>query len=202
MEKVAILLDGGHVKKRLSEELGRFPKVTDIVTLRERLMAHERLREKELFRVFFYDAPPFKGKSTHPVTGVEVDFSRTKEAQQNQALIDALETQPDHAVRRGVLAIRGWKLGRYAFGRLRARKSLRKSDLLPDFEQKGVDLRIGLDIATLALKGAVDVIVVVSGDSDLIPALKFARVEGLRVYVDPLGGHIRPELRAHADFVF
>ena len=46
-------------------------------------------------------------------------------------------------------------------------------DLVPDLEQKGVDLRIGLDIARLALRERVDIIVVVSGDSDLVPAFRF-----------------------------
>jgi uncharacterized LabA/DUF88 family protein len=60
-------------------------------------------------------------------------------------------------------------------------------------------MRIGLDIASLALKRLVSTIVVVSGDSDLVPAMKLARREGLRVYLDPLGFHVRPELKIHAD---
>jgi uncharacterized LabA/DUF88 family protein len=47
-------------------------------------------------------------------------------------------------------------------------------DLVPAIEQKGVDLRIGLDISRLALTRAVEAIVVVTGDSDLVPAFKFA----------------------------
>jgi uncharacterized LabA/DUF88 family protein len=207
-DRVAIVLDGGYVKKRLMEEAREksqnrgFPKVAEVVALTPRIMGHERLKTDELFRVFFYDAPPYEGTSTNPINAKKIDFSQTREAQQNRALLDDLEKQPDFAVRRGVLANRGWKLGRYAFGRLRSGGNLRPRDLVPDFEQKGVDLRIGLDIASIALKGAVGVIVVVSGDSDLIPAIKFAKKEGLRVYVEPLGGPIRPELRAHADFVF
>lgn len=201
-EKVAVLLDGGYVKKRLIEETGHFPTVEEVVNLANRIMSHDRLKDKELFRVFFYDAPPYLGMSTNPINNKQIDFSRTKEAQQNQALLESLELEPDFAVRHGVLANRGWKLGKYAFGRLRRGQKLRVNDLLPDFEQKGVDLRIGLDIASMALKGAVGVIVAVSGDSDLIPAMKFARIEGLRVYVEPLGGHVRSEMRAHADFVF
>ena len=68
-------------------------------------------------------------------------------------------------------------------------------------EQKGVDLRIGLDIATIALRQVVDVLVLVSGDSDLVPAMKFARAQGLRVYIEALGNPVRREMNAHADFV-
>jgi uncharacterized LabA/DUF88 family protein len=45
-------------------------------------------------------------------------------------------------------------------------------------------------------------IVVVTGDSDLIPAFKFARREGIRVHLDCLGHGVRRELKVHADVVF
>jgi len=72
---------------------------------------------------------------------------------------------------------------------------------VPNVEQKGVDLRIGLDIARLALREMVEIIVVVTGDSDLVPAFRFARREGIRVYLDHLGHGVRRDLKAHADIV-
>lgn len=74
-------------------------------------------------------------------------------------------------------------------------------DFVPDIKQKGVDLRIGLDIARLSLKGLVDVIVIIAGDSDLVPAFKFARREGVRVYLDHLEQNVNRELKAHVDLV-
>ena len=62
-----------------------------------------------------------------------------------------------------------------------------------------VDMRIGLDISSLSLKNQVDVIVLVTGDSDFIPALKFARREGKQVILITLGHGIRPEIYAHTD---
>ena len=53
--------------------------------------------------------------------------------------------------------------------------------------QKGVDIRIGLDIAWISLKRVVDVIVLVTGDSDFVPVMKFARKEGLKVILSPMG---------------
>lgn len=47
----------------------------------------------------------------------------------------------------------------------------------------------------------VDTILVVTGDSDLIPAFKFARREGLRVVLATLGHGVRRDLKAHADLV-
>jgi len=67
--------------------------------------------------------------------------------------------------------------------------------------QKGVDIRIGLDIAWISLKRIVDVLVLVTGDSDFVPVMKFARKEGLRVYLETMGHPVRRELKAHADFV-
>lgn len=56
-----------------------------------------------------------------------------------------------------------------------------------------------MDIAALTLKKHVDVIALVTGDSDFIPALKFARREGKQVFLYTLGQKILPELYTHAD---
>ncbi|MDR1118258.1 MAG: NYN domain-containing protein [Bifidobacteriaceae bacterium] len=59
-------------------------------------------------------------------------------------------------------------------------------------EQKGVDLRIGLDMVAQARNGAVDVILLVSGDDDLTEAVEEAQVHGVQVKVlavpDKTGG--------------
>jgi uncharacterized LabA/DUF88 family protein len=74
------------------------------------------------------------------------------------------------------------------------------TDLFPTINQKGVDMRIGLDIAWIALKKVAETMVLVTGDSDFVPAMKFARKEGMRVYLAPLGHtSIFRELKAHAD---
>lgn len=44
-------------------------------------------------------------------------------------------------------------------------------------------------------------ILIITGDTDMIPAFKLARTEGLRVYLATLGVQVRSELRAHADVV-
>lgn len=42
-------------------------------------------------------------------------------------------------------------------------------------KQKGVDMKIGLDIASLAYKKQLDQIILISGDSDFVPVAKLAR---------------------------
>lgn len=65
--------------------------------------------------------------------------------------------------------------------------------------QKGVDMRIGLDISTLTLKRQVDTIILVAGDSDFVPAAKLARREGIEFILDPLWQKINADLFEHID---
>jgi uncharacterized LabA/DUF88 family protein len=51
------------------------------------------------------------------------------------------------------------------------------------------------------LKQQVKVIVLISGDSDFIPAMKFARREGAQLFLVTLGHGIKDEMREHADLV-
>lgn len=200
-EKVAILLDGGFVKKKLTarNDVVTVEKITDLCS---RIMSDERLAGKELFRVYYYDAPPFEGKSLNPISGKEIDFSSTPQANVNRRLIDSLELQPDFAVRRGEIFLSGWKLGRSALKNLVTKpRTVTGNDLVPDMAQKGVDIRIGLDIAWLSLKRIVDVLVLVTGDSDFVPVTKFARREGLKVYLDTMEHPVRRELKAHVDLL-
>lgn len=68
-----------------------------------------------------------------------------------------------------------------------------------NLRQKGVDMRIGLDISTLTLKKQVDTIVLVAGDSDFVPAAKLARREGVQVVLDPLWQKVNDDLFEHID---
>lgn len=52
-----------------------------------------------------------------------------------------------------------------------------------DGEQKGVDLRIGLDMVAHARNAAVDVIFLVSGDDDLTEAVEEAQAHGVQVTI-------------------
>lgn len=65
--------------------------------------------------------------------------------------------------------------------------------------QKGVDMRIGLDITTMTLKHQVDTIVLVTGDSDFIPAAKVARREGVEFILDPMWQSVEDDLLEHVD---
>lgn len=52
---------------------------------------------------------------------------------------------------------------------------LNPQDVSYEVRQKGVNMRIGLDIASLTFKKQVDQIVLIAGDADFVPAAKLAR---------------------------
>ena len=201
--KFAILIDGGFIKKKLQERHKHFPTVAEIQTEVDRIKAHALLRAFSLLRVYFYDAPPASGVITNPLDGMKTDLAGTPNHASNISLQQTLEMQPDFALRSGETAVHGWSLGSMALKSLtKEPRPLVAKDLVPNIEQKGVDLRIGLDIARLSLRQLVDIIAVVTGDSDMVPAFKFARREGVRVYLDHMGHGVRRELKAHTDAVF
>lgn len=74
-------------------------------------------------------------------------------------------------------------------------------DFKPDFEQKGVDMRIGLDMANYSTTRSVDRLILVLGDTDCLPAMKHARISGLQVVLVTLPNQKpAPELLWHSDY--
>lgn len=76
---------------------------------------------------------------------------------------------------------------------------LTENDVQFDFTQKMVDMKIGLDIASITLKKQVDQIILIAGDSDFVPAAKLARREGIDFLLDPMWNPIKPHLFEHID---
>ena len=78
-------------------------------------------------------------------------------------------------------------------------KELDKHSLHYSLRQKGVDMRLGIDIASITLKKQADTLILVTGDSDFVPAAKLARREGAEVILDPLRQSIKEQLHEHID---
>lgn len=195
-------MDGAYVIKRLQHAHRRFPASGVVRRLARRL--ESEFESRLLYRVFFYHADPYSKAQRHPLTRQQIEFGDTSTARSHDRLLRDLEESEDFAVRRGELSFHGWQVKRAverALGR-NSTNAIRPGDFVPNFTQKGVDMRIGLDIAALALKHLADTVLLVTGDADMVPAMKFARREGLRVGLCTLGfDGIRRELRAHADFL-
>lgn len=109
-----------------------------------------------VFRTYYYDCLPHQ--SSHPTQEERERLSRA------QRFFTALERLERFTVRQGRLAYRG----------IDDKGS-------PVYQQKRVDLQLGLDIASVVSRGRVQMIVLVSGDSDLIPAVQFAQQEAVLV---------------------
>ena len=78
-------------------------------------------------------------------------------------------------------------------------RTLSESDVRIGLRQKGVDMRIGLDIASITLKKQADTMILVTGDSDFVPAAKLARREGVEFLLDPLWQKVSDQLYEHVD---
>lgn len=109
---------------------------------------------------------------------------------------------PFVALRLGELTFNGWEVKETRLKKTsEASLNITAEDLRPRIQQKGVDMRIGMDIAALALKQHAQIIVLVSGDSDFIPAMKFARREGCQLFLCTLGHRVKPAMLEHSDLL-
>jgi uncharacterized LabA/DUF88 family protein len=156
---------------------------------------------KHLHRIYFYDAKPLDFVSTTPLSGGIVDFGASSTAARNKRLHAELLREPFFALRFGELVHEGWRVKSRVLHSSGPRIEIGAADFEPDIRQKGVDMRIGLDIASLTLKHQVGVVVLVTADSDFIPAMKFARREGAQLFLVTLGHGIKEGMREHADLV-
>lgn len=112
-------------------------------------------------------------------SGVHVDYA---------PLIDSLVRQAERMSGLSVMRVHWYDSARdgvpdpqqQRIGEL-PRVKLRLGRFGMDGQQKGVDLRIGLDLVTHARHGAADVFVLVSGDDDLTEAVEEAQVHGVQV---------------------
>lgn len=201
-EKIALMVDGGFLKKKLYQRNHHDATVSEITAFCNALLQKAPLSQGKLFRIYFYDAPPFQGTVTNPLSRVVTNMAGTPRAVQNVQFLRSLELQPNFAVRRGVVSCQGWRLGTAALRQIsRNPRPITANDLVPDLKQKGVDMRIGLDIAWLSTKRIVDAIVLVTGDSDFIAPMKLARKEGIRIYLETMGHPVYSELKVHADIL-
>lgn len=200
----AILLDGGFLTKKLYQKLSRHPTADDIVVECDRLRALPEVADYELLRIYYYDAPPSSLSIHKPISSDRLDLGQTPRYRTSQSLYDQLVLRPHFALRMGETALspERWRIKpRVAKQLMRTPRPLVDEDFDLDLKQKGVDMRIGLDMARLCLRETVRAVVVVTGDSDFVPAFKFVRREGVKVILDPLGHSVRIELKQHADVV-
>ena len=228
-DKTAIFVDGaffikraarifGHVKpddlanKLWSYSLRHIYPMHDIKTAALKKEARDRRETADfhyalehLYRIFFYDCPPLKKKMHHPITHECIDFAKSDRAKWRLAFHDALKEKRKVALRLGTMDDTNcaWTI-RTEKTKLLYTHKITIDDLVPDdyvlvTHQKGVDMRIGIDIASVSYKKQASKIVLISGDSDFVPAAKLARREGIDFTLDPMHATIKDDLHEHID---
>jgi uncharacterized LabA/DUF88 family protein len=203
---IAVLVDGAYFLKRYSQcfkDSDRHEADQVAKNLYSMVMAH--VEDEELYRIFYYDCPPLEKKVHNPISGEVVDYSKSDTAIFRRALHRELARMRKVALRLGVLKdqtdkwrINPAKLKKLFRGEIEF-NTLKTRDIRYEITQKGVDMRLGLDIASLAYKKHVSRIILVTGDSDFVPASKLARREGLDVILDPMWQRVSDDLYLHID---
>ncbi len=198
MKKTAVLLDLGFALVKLYPLLGnRNPTAVEVIEFAKRCIAGD----EELFRIYCYHCLPYDGTQTHPLTKAHINFATTPMFKAMRALIQDLKASDHVAVRLGELSFDGWRIKAYSAKQIvKTGRALIASDFVPDLKQKAVDIKIGLDVAWLSSKSIIERIILVTADSDFIPAMKFARREGVQVILVTLGHNLlKQEMREHSD---
>ncbi len=187
-------LAGWHLAERRKHEAR--PAVID-------LAGYKPSETPAVYRIFFYDCPPLTKRLHYPVSKKSLNLASTPEATLRQSVPQELLRTRKVALRFGRLndKLAGWKPKGEAVKRwlLSDEFNPTDDDFELDVQQKGVDMKLGLDIAAMAFKRQVDQIVLVAADADFVPAAKLARREGIDVVLDPMGANYAEDLADHVD---
>ena len=204
MSVVAILVDGGFFHRRAHYLWGEADPAQRADELCAYCKRHLTSRD-HLYRVFYYDCPPSDKKVYHPLLKRQIDLGRSDEYQQMTEFQNCMKKKRKVALRLGRLldigvyyTIRPEVVKKLCHG-TKSLDDLTESDFVLNIAQKGVDMKIGVDIASMAYKKQVNKMILISGDSDFVPAAKLARREGIDFVLDPMGASIRDDLSEHID---
>ena len=207
MIRTAILVDGGYYRRKIAKIKGNEDPASAADTLYKYCQRHLNHSKEKcfLYRVLYYDCAPTEKQVYHPLLRKTINLKNEPLYKWNTAFLNELRTKRKFAVRLGKLADEQavYNLRYEATKSLLQGKvtvaDLKETDFSLSIKQKGVDTRIGIDIVAMALKKQVDKIILIAGDSDFVPAAKFARREGIDFVLDPMRASIKPELSEHID---
>lgn len=211
MAKTAILVDGGFYRKRAYYLWGSHSPEETAKALFDYCIRHLRQGSKthpqynDLYRIFYYDCYPATKKVFHPYLKRTIDLSKTPDCAWMTTFIQQLTQTRKVALRMGTLDEQNCcytlrpDVVKSLFTGKKTIDEVTEADFMLSIRQKGVDMKLGVDIASLAYKRQVDQIILIAGDSDFVPAAKLARREGIDLVLDPLGAPIKSDLFEHID---
>jgi uncharacterized LabA/DUF88 family protein len=215
VEIVAVLVDGWFYKTRARTLFGNkspHDRAKELHAYCCKHLEHDFNKDSngdiiqdKLYRIFYYDCEPLDREVYHPLSKKALNLGKSESYRWNMDFLKELSSKRKVALRLGELSTSesGYRIKHKVMNALcRGDKTiddLVDTDFEYDVTQKGVDMRIGLDIASLAYKHLVTQIVLISGDSDFVPAAKHARREGIDFVLDPMLNKIKPSLSMHID---
>ena len=205
--KVAVLVDGGFYRYRAQSIWGdRTPKErADELHKYCMLHLHSSYEERVLYRIFYYDCPPVGTNIYHPFLKKQIPLGKTELFTWTNDFFEELKRKRKLALRLGRLAeeqakyVLKYETLKDICNGKRAFEELTENDFRLDMTQKGVDMKIGVDISSMTFKKQVDQIVLIAGDSDFVPAAKCARREGIEFILDSMEAPIKADLHEHID---
>ena len=155
MHTVAFFIDGSYLDHVLQEvTAGRRVNYRALISA----IVDSAGGDRDIIRIYYYHCLPYQD---HPPTPEQSErFGRM------QRFFRALQRTPRFEVRQGRLAYRGLN-----------------NERNPIFEQKRVDLLLGIDLVLHSVRRSIDEAFLVAGDSDFIPAIRVAKSEGVVVYL-------------------
>lgn len=219
-KRTAVLIDGGFffervrffTRKHFRRDLALTAEhlSTIVHQLVKNHIEDRRALPRELYRVYYYDCPPNDKQVRHPIappghrTPSSINFKEHPPYKVRGELHDRLKKSRKTALRLGELSKSGrWRLNDHSLDDLLKGvtqwEQLTNADFHYDIDQKAVDIKLGMDITTLALNKLADVIVLVAGDSDFVPAAKLARTSGIDFVLDPMWANTAASLSEHVD---
>ena len=158
MSRLAVFVDGGYLDSLSLIEFGERVDLAKLGGEIRQVVDSKTPDNIELLRTFYYDCLPYQ--SNPPTPEEAARFSKKR------GFFSALKYLERFVLREGRLAFRGLDI-----------------DRKPIFQQKRVDLLLGLDFALLSGKKQITHAAVIAGDSDLLPAFKVAKEEGILVWL-------------------
>lgn len=208
MAKTAVMIDGAFYRKRSYHFWGDKTPTARAVEMREYVYKHLKKSDggapRHLYRIFYYDCPPLAESVYHPIRG-NVNLAKEPTYAWSCEFFEELKRERKLALRMGRIssAGTGFSLNQKPMKKLCSgaidHTELQTTDFHPTWSQKGVDMKLGLDIASIAYEGTADQIILIAGDSDFVPAAKIARRKGIDFILDPMGAKINNDLLEHID---
>lgn len=207
VRRTAILVDGGYYRVRSIDLWGKKSSSERADELYSYCMLHitKPSEPRSLYRIFYYDCPPMTREIRHPLTGVMKDYASFPGTKWSQDFFRCFVEKRKVALRMGELAesTASFVLKDNALSDLLSHsknlEQLTEDDFRIDVKQKGVDMKVGLDVASLAFNKLVDQIVLIAGDSDFLPVIKMARRSGIDFLLDPMRQFPKRSMQEHVD---